>query len=391
MIFSHGLGGSRNTYSQILGNVASHGIVVIAADHRDKSSPISYVRATDKTEAQTVDYEKMAHTPTAEVYAGRDKQLKIRLWELGLIHDATLKIDKGHYPHNLDPNSSSHKRDDTIDVLKMFVGNLDVHEPGTIIWAGHSFGAATIVQLLKSTYWQTREKGNSLDAPLFNPSPTSSIANQISPSSPAILLDMWCLPFRSNGTRSLWEKPMPCYAPSGPGGVAILAVLSEAFFKWSGNIKDTKRVLCPPTGTGQSGKPGPRLFYPQSSAHLSQSDFGVLFPWLTRKVLKTDDPERYIQLNARAILQVLRENEYDLAGPSMTEVEEDTNQSKSETKDFTARKNQDWKILDGNGAVPGWVAIEVSPEADSHISTENDVQSPSDTVVENEVLGDVKM
>ena len=27
--------------------------------------------------------------------------------------------------------------------------------------------------------------------------------------------------------------------------------------------------------------PGPNIFYPLHSAHLSQSDFGILFPWAT--------------------------------------------------------------------------------------------------------------
>lgn len=45
-MFSHGLAGSRNTYSYICGDMASNGMVVIAMDHRDGSSPIQHVRAT---------------------------------------------------------------------------------------------------------------------------------------------------------------------------------------------------------------------------------------------------------------------------------------------------------------------------------------------------------
>jgi platelet-activating factor acetylhydrolase len=390
MVFSHGLGGSRNAYSQILGTLASHGIVVIAPDHRDSSAPISYLRATENTPARSVGYQRYPHNPTPEVYAGRDKQLKIRLWEIGLIHDALLRIEDGHYPENLDPNSSGRKKKDRNDVLKMFVGKLDVHRPGAIVWGGHSFGAATTVQIVKSTYWQTsaKQEDRIQATPIFNPSPTSRLAQQITPSSPVVLLDMWCLPFRSPETRALWEKPMPCYSNSGAGGSALLSISSEAFFVWKGNMKDTKRVISPPAG---SQKSGPKSFYPKASAHLSQSDFGVLFPWVTQKFLKTDHPEGYITLNARAILQVLRENGYDLALSKKLSPEDNAQQSDASSAK-AQKKGLDWRILDADGAIPGWNVINITQlHADtSNVSVENDVQSPSDTV-ETEVLGEVNI
>jgi platelet-activating factor acetylhydrolase len=52
----------------------------------------------------------------------------------------------------------------------------------------------------------------------------------------------------------------------------------------------------------------PNFFYVTSSAHLNQSDFGVLFPWLTKRVFKSDQPERVLRLNVRAVLQFLRGN-----------------------------------------------------------------------------------
>ena len=42
-IFSHGLGGTRMTYSQYLSNLASHGMVVAAVEHRDRSGPYTAV------------------------------------------------------------------------------------------------------------------------------------------------------------------------------------------------------------------------------------------------------------------------------------------------------------------------------------------------------------
>ncbi|KIX07288.1 uncharacterized protein Z518_01941 [Rhinocladiella mackenziei CBS 650.93] len=52
--------------------------------------------------------------------------------------------------------------------------------------------------------------------------------------------------------------------------------------------------------------PGPKLFLIPRSAHLSQSDFGLLFPKLTRYLMKAEQPKETIQLNVRAVLSVMR-------------------------------------------------------------------------------------
>lgn len=43
---------------------------------------------------QRVEYRRIDHKPSVEVYRARDEQLRVRLWEMGLIHDALLKIDE---------------------------------------------------------------------------------------------------------------------------------------------------------------------------------------------------------------------------------------------------------------------------------------------------------
>jgi len=387
MVFSHGLGGSRNAYSHICGQLASHGMIVIAPDHHDQSAPISYVRATDKTPAQILDYKRYSHTPSPEVYEGRDAQLKIRLWELGLIHDAILKMDKGEAPQNLDANSITWRKKDTNEVLSQFRGVMDVHRPGSIIWAGHSFGACTTVQLLKSTYWGAARGEKAVNNPLFSPAADSSLAKQITPKSPAMLLDMWCLPLQSPQTKELWEKPMPCYAAGGPGGRGTLAILSEAFFKWSANTTATKKALA--SNIDNDSRPSARLFYPTTSAHLSQSDFGILFGWLIKRVLKTEQPpERYIKLNARAILEVLRENGYEVAETSAADREEEE-QSSKEGVTTALTKTGDWKILDPNGGIEGWKVIDMDKPASASSSPVRGRSPSVSSTKETEVLGEV--
>lgn len=47
MIFSHGLGGSRQTYSHFCGEMASRGYVVCAIEHRDGTSPTTSIVSID--------------------------------------------------------------------------------------------------------------------------------------------------------------------------------------------------------------------------------------------------------------------------------------------------------------------------------------------------------
>jgi platelet-activating factor acetylhydrolase len=384
-MFSHGLAGSRNTYSYICGDMASNGMVVIAMDHRDGSSPIQYVRATADSPARSIPAVKIPHTASAETYEGRDKQLRIRLWETSMIYEALMKIDAGQSVENMDENTSWSRKERT-EVLKQFEGALDIHRPGKVSWAGHSFGAATTVQLLKNIFYY-QEKPQSASKPLIMPKSDAAIVQQILPESPALLLDMWCLPFRSPDQRWLLERPMPSYNAGGPQGDNILSVLSEGFFKWSDNREVTKQIISPPQqspktsaslklppslarvrddspassmrdsgyasdGSSPQRKPaaqptrtkGPHMFYPLHSQHFNQSDFGVLFPWITKRFAKAEEPEHIIDLNVRAMVQVMREADIEVAGEVDTE------------------------ILDKNKGVRSWVHIPLSGSQEANVA-----------------------
>ena len=351
MIFSHGLGGSRNAYSQIVGSIASHGVVVVAMDHRDGSSPIQHVRNEGMGQSTVVEYKNYPHEPSEEVFKGRDDMLRIRLWETCLVHEAMLSIDKGDEIKNLDPNSASWKKNDRVDVLHMFKNRLNVHEPGAMAWAGHSFGATTMVQLQKSIYYKDVAVSAGHET-LMNPSENVGIVRQLVPSSPLVLLDMWTLPLASPATRWLRKKPMPCYTTSGPGGSAILSILSEEFFKWQTNMRYTMQILSPPERSDYSG---PRLFYPAKSAHLAQSDFLLLFPRLVKMFLPTEDPVRLIRLNCRAILQHLRDNGTELARTSAVDMDL---QHSADDGAAEGEMVQDEKILAKSDSVKGWIVIE---------------------------------
>jgi len=357
MIFSHGLGGTRNTYSQICGLLASYGIVVYSMDHRDGSSPIQYIRATEKTPERIAGYRSISHQQSPEVYAERDEQIKIRLSEVSLMHELLLRADRGETIQNLDPNHSRHKlfhptkgESPENDLISMFAGKLDVHTPGKISFAGHSFGGATMIQFTKSV-WYAQTKSSLLLLP-----PTKDLKAQVNYNSPVFLLDPWGMPLQSDETAALRHEPMPSFDSEAPASDAspVLAILSSAFFNWKGNLNQIKGALANPDARGTSlNKHAPaHIFYPRDSAHLSQSDFGVLFPNITKYIAKAAEPERTLRLNARAILEVMRRQGIQVANTTNADLELTGDEGEDE------KAKGDWKILSTQeGSVRAWVSI----------------------------------
>lgn len=384
MVFSHGLGGTRNAYSHLTGSLASHGMVVVAPEHRDGSAPISYIHATDGSPPKAVDYRALPHKPSPEVDEDRNKQLEIRLWESGKLHEALLKLDSNPTQlHNIGARTSQNA-----GLLAMFASALDVDTPGKISWSGHSFGAATVVQFIKSVYYHASSPSNGY-TPLYRPPPDSPLISQVTPSTPITLLDLWTLPLLSSPTSYLWSKPLPAY--NSRVGSPPLAVLSEAFLKWTSNLRETKRAISPPVGEHSPLEAKPHIFYPISSAHLSQSDFGPLFPWATRKIFKAEDPERTLRLNVRAILESLRRSGVKVADTSALDLElERSNSSKVEQSGGgqVFPLAQDHDILATDGSIKGWIAIPLN-DSDGLANTNRhatEAKQPSDAIVQGEVM-----
>jgi len=414
--FSHGLAGSRNAYSQICGDLASYGMVVIALDHRDGSSPIQYVRATSTTEAHTVEPISIPHSPmTDKVYEARDNQLRTRIWEISMAYETLVKIDKGHNIENLDDNTGRKQKERT-EVLWQFNDMLDIHKPGRVSWAGHSFGAATMVQLQKSIFYY-KDRTENDGRPLITPNADAALIQQIAPESPLLLLDMWCTVLRSPQQAYLFDRPLPSYATGGPNGANVLSVLSESFQNWKDNLNLNKTIIAKPsqsrrpsaipTITREKGKllpafarlgtrspsdsgyassasssrgsspglkkqqsrgsdlstpsktssaksspertsertPGPHIFYVAMSQHFNQSDYGVLFPWLSKKFAKAEEPERCLELNVRAMVQVVRESGIEVG------------------------RGDDKEILQTEAGIRAWVPVAVSEEDEKLINS----------------------
>jgi hypothetical protein len=360
MMFSHGVGGTRYMYSQLVGNISSHGVIVIAPDHRDGTGPFSHIRriprdlakstdAADKasrdqlekvedqlhettsndtpSDASYIGYQVIPHTMTQETFDARYDQLRIRVWELNLVYEALLRINSGAKITNLkflsDDSQSSSNTTSLGKGLSMFHNKLAVTKAGSIIWAGHSFGAATVVQFVKSAFYQTeldqmsQTHSNELKnyLPLITFGPKAEIRSQVTTNSIMSLYDIWCFPLLDLRTRWLWNRPLPVYTTdASPGGRALLNVLSQNFQEWDDNRQLTKKLLSAHPGDStvtdwNSGEfDRPSIYYIHQSSHISQSDFGLLFPHFVSSFLKAKEPRRLLNLNVRATLQLLRQN-----------------------------------------------------------------------------------
>ncbi|GAB6022780.1 Platelet-activating factor acetylhydrolase [Chamberlinius hualienensis] len=129
ILFSHGLGGCRTTYSTLCTELASHGFVVAATEHRDHTACRSFY-LNDSGE-QWLEYRRVK--PGELEYPFRNGQVHKRAAECTEALSTLLNLNEGERITNvLDPNFSS----------EWFKGLID---SGRVALMGHSFGAATIV------------------------------------------------------------------------------------------------------------------------------------------------------------------------------------------------------------------------------------------------------
>ena len=139
MIFSHGLGGSRNAYSQWCGSLASYGVFVAAIEHRDGTAPISIVHAGSENQ-YAVPYRRITeYNEHTKQY--RTAQLQQRAFEVSQLVALIRDVNHGKLVDVLSDKSS---------ILEQFKGLLNTKK-GQFIMAGHSFGAATTVAVCKDT------------------------------------------------------------------------------------------------------------------------------------------------------------------------------------------------------------------------------------------------
>ena len=268
LFFSHGMAGSRTAYSMICSEFASHGFVVCALEHRDGSVPATVVNHPLTKDVQrhphfkdfghyhVVDFifpEKDKHdtNPTHHVDdALRTAQIEMRLDEIEEAYQIMRLIAAGKGAEvasrdcrkigTLCGRQGSPKKIDWAS----WKDRVDVEN---VTLAGHSFGSATVVEAL-------RQK------------------NRFSHTKQAIIYDLWGMPLHK--IDQLKEHPLT---------IPLLCVASEAFMYWPANF-DIMQSVCEEVARGDKAC---WLVTIRGSSHISTSDFGILYPFLSTYLLKT--------------------------------------------------------------------------------------------------------
>jgi len=310
LIFSHGLGGSRTLASSICGGLASYGMVVVAMEHRDGSGARTFVNLPPGKEAhrdlddegvdkdrrhtreeekkerrrppkqQTKSYYKVdylfpegnAKDTTPNNPQGVDLELRfaqidMRLAEIEEAYHVLTMIGEGRGEEVKKANlrkkgtvGGSSKGLDGID-WQDWKGRLHLE---SVTMAGHSFGGATAVQVIR-------------------------LADRFRWIGQGILLDAWGPAFPEN-TEQRIRKP-------------ILSIGSEAFMHWQENF-DRVEDIC------REGLDQGTLCWQMTirgSTHLSQTDFAVLYPnWMALLLKTLVNPRRALSLTITAIFEFLR-------------------------------------------------------------------------------------
>nr|OQO20508.1 hypothetical protein B0A51_10885 [Rachicladosporium sp. CCFEE 5018] len=293
IIFSHGLGGTRTMYSSICGEFASYGFVVCAVEHRDGSGPRTYINNATPSSTATVEAEERKHgyhsvnylfpkdnpwdtSPTNDKGVDselRGAQIDLRMAEIEealecirLINNGRgVDVAKGNLRRKGAKGASSHGLDgiewqDWTNRVRM------TH----ITACGHSFGASTVVEMLRHD-------------------------DRFTKISQGIIYDIW-----GAGTR----PP----EPDSPGHrirVPLLVINSEAFTYWRSNFDLVNSLV---KEAHSDPDPAPAWMTTiRGTIHISQSDFTLLYPRICSLLLKAyADPRRAIDLNINASLEFLR-------------------------------------------------------------------------------------
>ncbi|KAH8552356.1 platelet-activating factor acetylhydrolase [Umbelopsis sp. PMI_123] len=128
VIFSHGLGGNRLIYSTLCSQLASHGLIVFAIEHRDRSGSLAL-----GTDEEWIHF----HRPHKEDWDAFKDQIAFRTAEVQICLELAQEI-----------NTGKQQCLKTNPVLYDFCNRLDLQN---MIMAGHSFGGATAALVLRNT------------------------------------------------------------------------------------------------------------------------------------------------------------------------------------------------------------------------------------------------
>ncbi|KAK2627461.1 hypothetical protein QTJ16_003427 [Diplocarpon rosae] len=298
LMFSHGLGGTRTTYSSVCGEFASYGFVVVSLEHRDGSGPRTFVNLPKDAgsvehgkvdlsdEARRKGYSRMDYVfpkgNARDTMPGnkqgvdaelRSAQIQLRLAEIEEAYHVMTLIHNGEGDKVADANLRG-KGDGAMGGSSRGLKGIswaswrNRFHLQQVTMLGHSFGAATAVEVLRHQ-------------------------DRFEYIGQGIIYDIW-------GAAIQPREDEPDHRITTP----LLAINSEAFMYWPDNF-EAVMCLC------REAKEHDALCWMMTvrgSIHISQSDFSILYPRVASLLLKmTVNPRRAIDLNINASLEFLKQ------------------------------------------------------------------------------------
>ncbi|ORY78553.1 platelet-activating factor acetylhydrolase, isoform II-domain-containing protein [Protomyces lactucae-debilis] len=295
MLFSHGLGGNRSTYSALCSEYASYGYICVAVEHRDGSGPRTFVNHPLGDPAREVNYIRPWQDPEGPLngpskndtsnevstdHELRNAQIRMRKRELHHAREIMCRINAGEGAAvaALNRRNKQHTQGKEKLVGATSRGTIGIDwerwrgavSTDDITLCGHSFGGATCISALRSP-------------------------DMLKYVSYGILLDVWGqgLPPKPNeedGELATIQRP-------------TIALGSESFLYWEENNKimfdlarNTLEIEVPFW-----------LLTIRGSFHMSFSDFGLLWPRLFKFMFKASvDSQRAVDIIINASMEFLR-------------------------------------------------------------------------------------
>ncbi|KAF2006668.1 hypothetical protein P154DRAFT_416653, partial [Amniculicola lignicola CBS 123094] len=301
LIFSHGLGGNRTAYSSLCGEFVSYGFVVCALEHRDGSGPRTFVNHTREGEGSMEEGEKKGGVDHSDQERDSGYGKVDYIFPEGNPKDTAPSNEKGvdSELRGAQIELRMAEIEEAFRVLKQIcagkgaeVARLNLRREGYVggnsrglegvnweVWtnrfhvdkftvAGHSFGAATVVEILRH-------------------------ADRFENVQAGIIYDIWGAPIKPPQEDQRHRIHTP-----------ILGINSEAFMYWQPNFEAVMSLMHEAT---EQAAPA-FLLTVRGSIHLNQSDFSLLYPHVCSFFMKaTVNPERAIDLNVSASLEFLRD------------------------------------------------------------------------------------
>jgi platelet-activating factor acetylhydrolase len=144
VVFSHGMASSRTDYTNYLGELASRGTIVAALEHRDGSSPGSYIKVPDLEAKNLLHFKEsqlfVSRTNSSAVDTPAMKRHQLAFRDAEIFE--TIRILRRINANESVPCSRSAPTS-----LPSFKSRLDMD---LLITAGHSYGATSALQAVKN-------------------------------------------------------------------------------------------------------------------------------------------------------------------------------------------------------------------------------------------------